>query len=717
MFERISERYRQINKKQPAENSIFARAMVLAAVLTGTAAVIAQGYFSLSTSILAPAGIIAGSVLSWYRRENINIGLKIFLSFALLAVSTWFFYSMAVEPYDTRVPLAELFLWIQVMHSFDVPARRDLRFSLAAGLVLISMAGTLALDATFIIYLALFMVFALAAMFGMHLSEIGVDIRDFARKVSFRQAAIPFIGISLAFILISSAAYLVTPRLPGMRVQSLPFSAEKLLQSAYKGGLIGAGSVNLDRSLPMSRARFSGKAYPGFNEQLDLRVRGRLSEDLMMRVKSTNTVYHRGMVFDTYTGKGWKQTAEKPSKTMKAGRPPIILPVRDTEGSVGARETTSSYYIEADQPNIVFAPYQPALLYFPAAAVWVDKDSAMTSSFSLDQGLVYSVVSRYDPPNPTRLGKVPAIYKDRDFTPYLQLPKVPKRLSDYAVAVTKTEAKPYGKLIAIQNALEGRCAYDLEAPFQKETQDSIDFFIFESKRGSCDQFASAFVVMARLNSIPARLVTGFAPGDYNPFTGYWEVRAEHAHSWAEAYIPFYGWIAFDPTPGFAVPDSGANTTSMAATKISDYLKANFGPQLKLIRNTALAAKTALFSPAGLAAAAGAIVLYFLVFVGLPLARRRRLKAEEPMSVGGPAEEIYAEMLETYREAGLARAAQQTPSEFAAGLDDSAAGDEAAKITVFFEDSYYGGKNPSAERINEARETLSSLIRRLKQSPG
>lgn len=716
MFESFAERYRQINKKLPPENSIFARAMVLAAVLVGTAAVIAQGYFAASTAILAPAGIVAGSILSWYRRDNINIGLKVFLSFALLAVSTGFFYTMAVEPYDTRVPLAELFLWIQVLHSFDVPARRDLRFSLVSGLVMISMAGTLALDVSFMIYLAGFMFFALLAMLGMHMSEIGVKVGSFMKKVSFRQAAMPLIGISLGLILASTGVYLVTPRLPGMRVQSLPFSAEKLIQSAYRGGLIGGSSVNLDRGLPMSKARFSGKAYPGFNEQLDLRVRGRLSDDLMMRVKATNPAYHRGMVFTEYTGKGWKQTADKPTKTLKTNRPPIILPVRDPEGSNGARETTSSYYIEADQPNIVFAPYQPTLLYFPSAAVWIDKDSALTSSFTLDQGLVYSVVSHYDQPSPTRLGKVPAIYKDRDFSPYLSLPKVPKRLEAYALEITKSEDKPYGKLHAIQNALEARCVYDLDAPFQKENQDSIDFFIFESRAGSCDQFASAFVVLARLNGIPTRLVTGFAPGDYNPFTGYWEVKAEHAHAWAESYFPFYGWVSFDPTPGFTMPLSYGGGTSIAAAKISDYLKANFRPQLNMIRNTIAGTRAVVFSPGGAALATAIIAAYVFLIAGMPFIRRKRGKPgfARPQSRAG---ELYGQMLDALRAEGISRAPSQTPSEFASGLRGTAAIKDAIMITRFFEDTFYGGQKVGPERVRETEEALSSLVRSLKESRG
>ena len=60
----------------------------------------------------------------------------------------------------------------------------------------------------------------------------------------------------------------------------------------------------------------------------------------------------------------------------------------------------------------------------------------------------------------------------------------------------------------------------------------------------------SLVVMARTLGIPARLTTGYVPGEYNPFTGLYEVRASDAHAWVEVYFPGYGWSTFDPTPGF-----------------------------------------------------------------------------------------------------------------------------------------------------------------------
>jgi hypothetical protein len=92
--------------------------------------------------------------------------------------------------------------------------------------------------------------------------------------------------------------------------------------------------------------------------------------------------------------------------------------------------------------------------------------------------------------------------------------------------------------------------YDLSIPPQMEEMDAVEYFLFEQKRGYCEQFSSSLAVMTRSLGIPARVVTGYAPGEYNPFTGYYDVRASDAHAWVEVYFPGYGWSTFDPTPSF-----------------------------------------------------------------------------------------------------------------------------------------------------------------------
>src|SRR5690606_33351871 len=77
---------------------------------------------------------------------------------------------------------------------------------------------------------------------------------------------------------------------------------------------------------------------------------------------------------------------------------------------------------------------------------------------------------------------------------------------------------------------------------------------FGSRRGFCEQIASALVVMLRTQGVPARLATGYTPGTRDPVAGVWEVRARNAHAWAEVWFPEVGWQAFDPTAG--VPLAG-----------------------------------------------------------------------------------------------------------------------------------------------------------------
>src|SRR5262249_45384186 len=93
-------------------------------------------------------------------------------------------------------------------------------------------------------------------------------------------------------------------------------------------------------------------------------------------------------------------------------------------------------------------------------------------------------------------------------------------------------------------------------------------FLFDTKTGYCDYFASSMVVMLRTLGIPARLAAGYATGDYNQERGVWEVRESSSHSWPEVFFPRYGWIEFEPTPSQEVlqrPDGGDDAAAAGGT--------------------------------------------------------------------------------------------------------------------------------------------------------
>jgi transglutaminase-like putative cysteine protease len=82
-------------------------------------------------------------------------------------------------------------------------------------------------------------------------------------------------------------------------------------------------------------------------------------------------------------------------------------------------------------------------------------------------------------------------------------------------------------------------------------QNPLDEFLFSSRRGFCEHYAAAFVMLMRSAGIPARVVTGYQGGEYNPVGDYWLIRQADAHAWAEIWLPDAGWTRVDPTMAVA----------------------------------------------------------------------------------------------------------------------------------------------------------------------
>ncbi|WP_291995030.1 DUF3488 and DUF4129 domain-containing transglutaminase family protein [Candidatus Accumulibacter sp. ACC003] len=91
--------------------------------------------------------------------------------------------------------------------------------------------------------------------------------------------------------------------------------------------------------------------------------------------------------------------------------------------------------------------------------------------------------------------------------------------------------------------------YTLEAPLLGAN--AMDEFLFETRRGFCEHYASAFVFLMRAAGVPARVVAGYQGGELNPIDGYLIVRQSDAHAWAEIWLAGQGWVRFDPTAAVA----------------------------------------------------------------------------------------------------------------------------------------------------------------------
>jgi transglutaminase-like putative cysteine protease len=91
--------------------------------------------------------------------------------------------------------------------------------------------------------------------------------------------------------------------------------------------------------------------------------------------------------------------------------------------------------------------------------------------------------------------------------------------------------------------------YTLEPPLLG--RDSIDEFLFQTRQGFCEHYASAFVFLMRAAGLPARVVTGYQGGEFNPVDHYYTVRQSDAHAWAEVWLGARGWVRIDPTAAVA----------------------------------------------------------------------------------------------------------------------------------------------------------------------
>jgi hypothetical protein len=101
---------------------------------------------------------------------------------------------------------------------------------------------------------------------------------------------------------------------------------------------------------------------------------------------------------------------------------------------------------------------------------------------------------------------------------------------------------------AFEGYLRTHYSYTLHGLSVPEGRQPLDWFLFDSRRGNCEFFASAMAALCRSVGINARVITGFVAAEYNPVSGRYVVRARNAHAWVEAETAHRRWDTFDPTP-------------------------------------------------------------------------------------------------------------------------------------------------------------------------
>jgi hypothetical protein len=150
---------------------------------------------------------------------------------------------------------------------------------------------------------------------------------------------------------------------------------------------------------------------------------------------------------------------------------------------------------------------------------------------------------------------------------FLSLPgDLPSRVYQLARDLTAPEPTPYDQAVAIQTYLR-KFPYTLDIGAPPADRDVVDYFLFDLKKGYCDYYASAMVVLARAVGIPSRLAMGYASGEYDPQSQQYRVTEADGHSWPELYFPNYGWIGFEPTANQPVIERLSEAATIAPPQI------------------------------------------------------------------------------------------------------------------------------------------------------
>jgi transglutaminase-like putative cysteine protease len=350
-----------------------------------------------------------------------------------------------------------------------------------------------------------------------------------------------------------------------------------LLSAAMSvGALVGVHRAYMWLSQRQHVLALSWTPRVGFSDRIDLgALDGMLDSDtIVLRVMGGARVdYLRGAVLDSYVRGQW---------TRSDGKDGLEVTSRETFG--GPPEEPGEVKIEAvaEHTDRVFLPLEARGIATSPPAVLVDRAGAVKRA---GPAPATPVVARFFTGERDRAPDSPPTYYD------LQVPRVLRpRLTRLVIDWVRDAQTPEEALRIIAHKLRSEFTYAQAFP-RVNGPDPVFDFLFFSKNGHCEYFASAMAMLARTAGIPTRYVAGYRVGEQSPF-GYYVVRERNAHSWVEAWVEGKGWTTFDPTPDAELPQNRDHRASYFAA-LSDGLKVKYAAledwlARRTLRQTAMA---------------------------------------------------------------------------------------------------------------------------------
>lgn len=264
--------------------------------------------------------------------------------------------------------------------------------------------------------------------------------------------------------------------------------------------------------------------------------------------------YWRSRTFSTYEGGRWTPTAllrlTVPDPGFDIENPPVLAGARVTSRQQFTMVLNASRLVyTAPQPEVLNLPVAIDLSYVGEAQELMDV-SVIRPLEVLRTSDVYTATSSLVAADAPALRAAGTDYPLWVLAQYLQVgTSVTQRTRDLAVQIAAEAgaATPYDQAKAIERWLRANITYAETISGPPAGSDPVDWVLFEDRRGYCNYYASAMIMMLRSMGIPARLAAGFSQGEWDGATQGYLVRERDAHTWVEVYFPGYGWVEFEPT--------------------------------------------------------------------------------------------------------------------------------------------------------------------------
>ena len=684
----------------------FFQFSLLGLVASGFLAVAGSGYLDTPTVVLTAAGLalrallIAGTVRFTISDRAVTLATLAYIGFFALD-----YYAVSRGFLEATVHLV---FYLAVVKVLTARTQRDYGYLAAIALLELLAAAILSANVNFFLCLALYLMFAMAAFTS---GEI--------RRAIERPQAVARTGLRWFHPRLAALTFFVTCGILSLTAGlffMLPRTASAALERLVSHRIL----------------------LPGFSNQVTLGQIGEVkaSSQVIMHVLVSDPAVAanakwRGAALAEFDGRRWFNPSTH-GQVIRIDDGRVVLANRID------RPGTQFYYridLNPVDTDTLFLAGEPEVLEVRQPMLIRTAEDNFVLGRVPQRGLRYQVYAFTEDPAMAALrqdaGTAPAALRKR----YLQLPPLDPRIPALAWSMAAGARSDTARARAIETHLRRDYGYTLELP-STEPADPLAHFLFERRKGHCEYFASAMTVMLRALGIPARLVTGFQSGMWNPFSNMYVIRASDAHSWVEGWIPGRGWTVFDPTPPDPRPPGALWSRLALYLDAADtfwqewVLGYNLGRQSILAGNVQesgrnlgarwfdrlRAAGARWQAGAGAAAASyGQTVLLVLMAVGAALwlaprlarrlrIRRRVARARQGQASTDDAALLYLRMLDLLRRRGYQKPAWFTPREFAETLPPELR-PLVTQFTVSYNAVRFGADPQAAPQLSELLDRL------------